>query len=210
MIDNNSVFANAALGIDLGNAGITANDFLDTDGGANLQQNFPLLNSITEAPQPDVLRPGHKEPEATVNVNGTLNSAPNTTFTVHWYFSADAQCVTNQEISRPLVSGKVPNVMTNSGGDAQFSFPLDLPLGINNGIVNCTATDPQGNTSEFSACLVVKGGTSQIPSVQLDASSYSAAENIGSKTVTITRTGNNSAESTVSYATNDTASGRSA
>src|SRR5439155_7361266 len=81
-IDNNSVFKNGALGINLGNAGITANDPLDVDGGANLQQNFPVLNSVTGAARPELASPGDKEPEATVTVTGTLNSAPNTAFTV--------------------------------------------------------------------------------------------------------------------------------
>nr|MBA2524367.1 hypothetical protein [Pyrinomonadaceae bacterium] len=45
-VTNNSIFANALLGIDLGDAGITANDGGDPDGGANFQQNFPVLTSF--------------------------------------------------------------------------------------------------------------------------------------------------------------------
>ena len=216
-LDNNSVYANGALGIDLGDPGITPNDFQDVDGGANLQQNFPILTSFaagaqieSEAPESRsvngaaITREKPIAPEA-VTVNATLNSAPNTSFTVHWYFSGDSQCLINQQASRPLVTGKVPNVNTNTNGDAQFNFPFDFPAGINNGIINCTATDPQGNTSEFSACLPVNAGGSQTPSVQLDASSYSAGESIGSKVVTVARTGNTTSASTVNYTTSDTA-----
>ncbi|HXG64261.1 MAG TPA: right-handed parallel beta-helix repeat-containing protein, partial [Blastocatellia bacterium] len=41
----NSIFANAGLGIDLGGDGITPNDALDEDSGANTQLNFPVLTS---------------------------------------------------------------------------------------------------------------------------------------------------------------------
>ncbi|MFN2579356.1 MAG: Calx-beta domain-containing protein, partial [Pyrinomonadaceae bacterium] len=206
-VTNNSIYANAALGIDLGDPGISPNKpggpFI---GEANLHQNFPLLTSFSSIARADEGsgRANGSGPDA-ITVNATLNSVPNTTFTVHWYFSSDAQCVTSQETSRPLVSGKVPGVTTNANGDAQFNFPLDLPAGLTKGIVNCTATDPQGNTSEFSSCLAVNAGASQSPSVQLDASSYSAAENIGSKMIAVTRTGNTSAAATVDYATSDSA-----
>ena len=96
-----------------------------------------------------------------ITVNATLNSTPNTAFTVHWYFSSDSACSANQATSRPLVIGRIPNVNTNGDGDASFNFPFDFPTGVNNGIINCTATDPQGNTSEFSACLPVTGSGSQ-------------------------------------------------
>jgi hypothetical protein len=171
-MDGNLVYSNHGLGIDLGTAGVTQNKAGGPfPGEANLHQNFPILTSVTGAAQPDLAKAGgdnHAKAGgdnagATATVNGTLNSTPNTAFTVHWYFSADAQCVTNQQTSRPLVTGKEPDVRTNGNGDAQFSFSLDLPVGINNGIVNCTATDPQGNTSEFSACLSVNASPPPSP-----------------------------------------------
>jgi hypothetical protein len=159
-IFENEIYANG-FGIDLGPSGITANDAGDPDDGANLRQNFPILTSaMASASSGDtVWEMGREMPDPIVasalTINGTLNSTPNAAFTVHWYFNTDAQCTTNQAATRPLVTGKVPNVMTNSNGDAQFSFPFDFPSGLNGGIINCTATDAQGNTSEFSACFPV-------------------------------------------------------
>jgi CSLREA domain-containing protein len=198
-LDNNSIFANSSLGIDLGLAGITANDPLDTDTGANFQQNFPALTSVSPVANSD-------KPDLGIDaltINGTLNSAPNQTFTVHWYFSA-GQCTSNQAGNHPLVTGKVPGVSTNGNGDAQFSFPFDFPNGVNDGIINCTATDGQGNTSEFSSCFSVNAAAAP-PSVGLDAPSYSAAENVGVKTVNVTRAGSTAAACSVNYTTSDTA-----
>ena len=151
-VTNNSIFANGSLGIDLGDPGITANDPLDADGGANLQQNFPTLTSFGAAASFSEKPPVSIE---AITVNATLNSAPQTNYTIHWYFSADSQCSANQQSSRPLVTGKVSAVTTDAGGNANFSFPFDFPAGTTNGVINCTATDPFGNTSEFSSCLPV-------------------------------------------------------
>ena len=161
-LDLNFIFGNSARAVDLGFEGLTLNDPGDLDGGANLQQNFPELGSGTSAAQGStqaVGKPGNTE--AVVNVNGTLNSSPNATYTVHWYFSADSACSSNQATSRPLVTGRIPNVNTNGTGNATFTIPLDFPAGVNSGIINCSATDPNGNTSEFSACLPVTGSGSQ-------------------------------------------------
>jgi hypothetical protein len=208
----NSIYANAALGIDLGDAGITPNDAGDADTGANFLQNFPILTSVTGAANRDPVSPGDKEPKATVTVNGTLNSAPSTTFTVHWYFSVDAQCVTNQQTSKPLVTGKVPGVTTDINGNAAFNFPLDLPVGINSGIINCTATDPQGNTSEFSACLVVGSSPTPTPTptptpktVQFSSASYSVSETGPRVDVSVTRSGDTTSSASVNFTTNDAA-----
>ncbi|MCP9496072.1 MAG: hypothetical protein MSG64_16615 [Pyrinomonadaceae bacterium MAG19_C2-C3] len=164
LIDRNNIFDNAELGIDLGESGVTPNDSLDTDTGANFLQNFPVLTSVSapiannsarhnkvDNPLPFATHP--VKPAGGITVNGTLNSTPNTSYTVHWYFSAATQCVNNQAVSRPLVSGRVANVQTDGQGNAPFSFPFAFPVGVLNGTVNCTATDPEGNTSEFSACL---------------------------------------------------------
>ena len=48
---------------------------------------------------------GGIKPLGTVTVSATLNSAPNTTFVINWYFSADQQCANNQQLSRPLAFG---------------------------------------------------------------------------------------------------------
>ena len=49
-ITRNSIHSNAGLGIDLGpDVGVTANDFGDSDAGANTYLNFPALGSATPA-----------------------------------------------------------------------------------------------------------------------------------------------------------------
>ena len=111
-IDSNSIYFNNGLGIDLGETGITPNDPLDTDGGANFQQNFPVLTAATlRVVAADEATPAVSDrlgdgslplsPAATVTVSGTLNSTASTTFTVHWYFSEDTQCTSNQFDGRP-------------------------------------------------------------------------------------------------------------
>ncbi|MDO8955221.1 MAG: cadherin-like domain-containing protein [Gammaproteobacteria bacterium] len=42
----NSIHSNTGLGIDLGNDGVTANDYNDGDGGANYLNNFPVITSV--------------------------------------------------------------------------------------------------------------------------------------------------------------------
>ena len=153
-ITDNHIFANGTLGIDLGDLGVTANDFLDPDSGPNNLQNFPLLNSSSISGANEAAKSPQLQPDAAATVLGTLNSTPNTAFTVHWYFGT-GQCANNQPSTRPLVTGKVPGVITDANGNAPFTVNFELPAGIDGGMINCTATDSQGNTSEFSACLPV-------------------------------------------------------
>src|SRR5205807_994882 len=163
-ITENEIYGNEGLGIDLGNAGITPNDNKDLDTGPNNLQNFPVLTSAVRIPRPPIISGSNSlEGNQTVpdpigaeslTINGTLNSTPNSTFTVHWYFSADAQCTNNEEATVPLAFGKLPGVgPTDINGNATFSFPFDFPIGVSSGVINCTATDADGNTSEFSSCL---------------------------------------------------------
>ena len=182
------------------------------DGGANLQQNFPDLASSTIALHEGPQEVGAPASTALTNVRGTLNSSPNTNFTVHWYFSDDAQCIAGQAGSRPLVFDRIANVNTDGSGNAPFTIPFNFPAGITRGIINCSATDPQGNTSEFSACFSVVAGGTPTPTptpapmtIQFNSAVASVSENGGSATVTVNRFGNNSGVATVDYATSDLA-----
>ena len=133
-IRGNSIFANYSLGIDLypGAFGVTANDFQDTDTGPNGLQNFPVLSA---------------QVGATTRVLGTLNSAPNTTFALDFYASSAADPSGYGEGQRFLGSA---TVTTDSEGNGSFDVTLSVPTGANE-LVTATATDPNGNTSEFSA-----------------------------------------------------------
>ncbi|MCU1264622.1 MAG: hypothetical protein JWM21_940 [Acidobacteria bacterium] len=200
-LDLNYIFGNASRAVDLGFEGLTPNDLRDGDGGANLQQNFPVLSSSTIARHED--RQDEQNPAHTLflNVAGTLNSAPNTTFTVHWYFSPDLQCINNAQSSRPLAFGRIPGVITNANGDAPFNIPFDFPAGFTSGVINTTATDPTGNTSEYSGCFPVNLSTPA--TLQYGAASYSAGENDGFATINVVRTGDTAGSCSVNFATSD-------
>jgi hypothetical protein len=212
-ITRNLIYANASLGIDLGDPGITPDDPGDADVGANFLQNFAVLNSIGNPIAPPE-QGGAKEwfelngPEVPrrsdtiYTVFSQLNSTPNTTFTVHWYYSADQQCVANQQPSRPLAFGRVPGVTTDANGDASFNFTFEFPPGLTSGTINSTTTDPSGNTSEFSSCLQV---SVQAPAatMQFSSTGYTVNEGGVSALIAVTRTGDTAGPSTVDFAASD-------
>ncbi len=135
----NSIFSNVGvgLGIDLGPAGVTPNDAGDADTGANDLQNFPVITSAT-----------------TTQIQGTLNSTANTTFTIQLFTNAMCDASGNGEGQTML--GTVAGVSTDGSGNAVFSLtsPFAAPLAAGQ-YVTATATDSNGSTSEFSACTTV-------------------------------------------------------
>ncbi|HZB46314.1 MAG TPA: FG-GAP-like repeat-containing protein, partial [Pyrinomonadaceae bacterium] len=134
----NSVFANGQLGIDLFPSGVTANDAGDADTGANNLQNFPVLASAQ--------RFGDG-----LNVAGALNSAASTAFRLEFFSSAACDGSGNGQGTTFLGAA---DVTTDGSGNA--SFDVTLPVAVSLGeVVTATATDPAGNTSEFSACQTV-------------------------------------------------------
>ena len=139
---NNSVFANGGLGIDLAEAGVNPNDTGDPDTGVNLRQNYPVLvSAITDGVH--------------TAFTGTLNSTPNTVLTVQ-YFTNNECDPSGYGEGRRLV--RTSAVTTNASGLAQIfeDFPsttFAIPQ-----YVTATATDPAGNTSEFSNCIPVTEG----------------------------------------------------
>ncbi|MEG4630803.1 SdrD B-like domain-containing protein [Microcoleus sp. AR_TQ3_B6] len=129
-IQNNSIFANLGLGIDLGENGPTANDMGDADIGANNLQNTPVLTIATAS-------------GGSVTVAGTYNSIASTTFTLQ-IFANNPPGTQGQTLI-----ASIP-VTTDAAGNATFNqtFPAAVTAGQ---LITATATDPAGNTSEFSA-----------------------------------------------------------
>ena len=136
-INGNSIFGNIALGIDLrapfsdDASGVTRNDLYDNDTGANQLQNFPILTSVAAS-------------GATVRITGTLNSGANKAYRVELFGNEAADPTGYGE--GQVYLGFV-NVTTDVAGNA--SFDVTLPRPQNATAYSATATDPNGNTSEF-------------------------------------------------------------
>lgn len=179
-IRGNSIFSNSGLGIDLSVNGVTANDGNDNDSGPNFLQNFPVVTGVLSSSN-------------STTIQGTLKSIPNTTFQVDFYSSASVDPSGNGEGAQFF--GSTP-VSTNGNGDATINvtFPVGLAAGR---IITATATDPNGNTSEFSAA----DSTGALGSVQFSVASIAALEDVGALPVTVLRTGGTSGTLTVEYAT---------
>jgi parallel beta-helix repeat protein len=128
----NSIFANGGLGIDLSGDGISFNDAGDVDG----LQNFPALTEV---------RHGGRR----IDITGTLDSAPDTTYTLDFYASRASDPSGFGEGERYLGSA---TVSTDGNGHGSFDVLLDGKVRLDEAIA-ATATDPSGNTSEFSFAL---------------------------------------------------------
>ena len=181
-IRGNSIFSNDGLGIDLGAAGVTPNDPGDLDGDSNNRQNFPVLTSVTRAAN-------------STTIQGSLNSTPNATFQIDFYSSAALDPSGNGE---GAVFFNTTSITTNGSGDATINvtFPSSLATGR---VVTATATDPNGNTSEFSAGDI----TSAAGNLQFSIGSVHIIEDLGLLTLTVLRKGGSTGTVAVDYATVD-------
>jgi len=128
-IRGNSIFSNNGAGIDLGSDGVTLNDAGDADTGANGLQNFPVITSVTP-----------------LAINGTLNSKASTTYHLDFYASPSCDATGFGEGKTYLGS---LDKTTDGSGNVAFGTSFGVPAGQ---IATATATDPSGNTSEFSQC----------------------------------------------------------
>jgi hypothetical protein len=149
----NRIFSNSGLGIDLGANGVTTNDPCDTDNGPNHLQNFPILTGATN-------RVG------STTISGILDSSANTDFTIDFYANIDCDASGFGEGNFYLGSTTVA-----TDGSCHASFTATLPASdLQNQFVTATATDANGNTSEFSPCQTVVIGPLPTLSVILSSS----------------------------------------
>lgn len=118
------------------NDGVTLNDRSDADNGPNLLQNFPVLD--TYAINGTVL-----------SVTGSLTSVPNTQYWIDFFVSktCDPSGYSEGENYRKSIQ-----VTTNAIESVAFAIDLTkVPTTMG----YLTATNPDGNTSEFSKCLQI-------------------------------------------------------
>ncbi|MGH9369679.1 MAG: right-handed parallel beta-helix repeat-containing protein [Thermoanaerobaculia bacterium] len=140
-IRSNSIFSNGRLGIDLSGTtfGVTPNDLGDADIGVNNLQNFPVLSSASSS-------------GGSTDIQGTLNSTANTAFTLEFFSSVFCDPSAHGEGQTFLGS-----TMVTTDGSGNASFNVTLPVSVfSRHRLTATATDPSGNTSEFSACISLR------------------------------------------------------
>jgi hypothetical protein len=118
----------------------------DTDLGPNRLQNFPVLTQATSF-------------IGNLTVTGNLNAAPQTTYRLEFF--ANKFCDPTGHGEGRFRIGAT-DVLTNASGDG-FFFNLALPpVAPGTEGVTVTATDPVGNTSEFSECKFAGCGDLQV------------------------------------------------
>ena len=141
---SNFIHSNAGLGIAFGGGRIpTPNDPGDSDVGYNNGQNFPVVTSITSA-------------GSSTTITGTLDSTPNTVFRIEFFANAAPDPSSFGEGKTFL---GFADVTTDASGIANFTAILPgITIGPTQ-FVTSTATDPGGNTSEFSQLIADLGVT---------------------------------------------------
>jgi parallel beta-helix repeat protein len=138
LIVSNRFSESHLIAIDLEADDVTANDFMDLDGGANLQQNYPELEAA------------HRQTGVGTFIAGRLQSASNTMYLLEFYATSRPHSSEYGAGEEVLLSYRV---RTGSLGEARFV--VRCPSVLSSGFVTATATDPMGNTSEFSRCVAV-------------------------------------------------------
>jgi len=140
-VSHNSIYDN--FGIDLaaagdGNPPVTPNDPCDSDTGPNLLLNYPVLTSVSSG-------------GGQTTIAGTLNSEPNATYTLEFFWSP--ACDSTGFGAGKSYLGSL-DVATDSSCIATFSATFNgvAPPG---GVITATSTDIYSDTSEFSRCLPV-------------------------------------------------------
>ncbi len=144
-IRGNSMFSNGSLGIDLENlAGPSPNDPGDADDGGNHLQNFPIIQSVEHT--------ANAQGAASTRVLGKLNTTPSTTFDLDFY--ADPPC---SSFPREFLQGRtwLGTAQVTTDGSGFAATDVTLPVATDAGArITATATDPAGNTSEFSQRII--------------------------------------------------------
>jgi CSLREA domain-containing protein len=137
LIDQNVIYNNGGLGIDLGGDGVTPNIPGDADDGPNHLQNFPEnLSAVVGSEN---------------TITGTLNSHAGETYLIDFYSNDACNAASPNDYGEGQSwIGSITTDATDVNGTVAFTFhPTSLTV---DKFITATATDANGNTSEFSQC----------------------------------------------------------
>ncbi|MBK7894855.1 MAG: CSLREA domain-containing protein [Anaerolineaceae bacterium] len=146
LFNQNALFGNAVLGVDLSGDGPTANDLADGDEGANGRQNTATL--IRAVPMGQGLV-----------VEGILNSQPTSAYVIDLY--ANESCAAGQGQGATWLGST--QLMTDEAGNG--SFETAVPTELTTVSLTALVTGADG-TSEFSRCIQSSLGNDAWPRAQ--------------------------------------------
>ena len=141
-VRGNRIHDNEGLGFDNDPTGANPNDPGDADGGANDGQNFPIVTNV------EVLQAGEG---VGTRVVGVLRSEPSTQYTLDFYGNTGCTPRPQDFLEGQTYLG-FGQVTTDGSGVGNFDVTLSVAIAPGD-FVSATATDPEGNTSEFSQRL---------------------------------------------------------
>jgi parallel beta-helix repeat protein len=137
-IRSNSIFDNGELGIDLAPGfGVTLNDLGDGDTGPNDLQNFPVLTSALVSP-------------GVLLVKGTIDTPNPDTVTVEFFANPAGPDPSGHGEGEVFLGAVTPK----SNGKIKAVLATTVAVGTP---ITATATDADGNTSEFAANILAAG-----------------------------------------------------
>ena len=139
----NSIYSNTGIGIDLGHDGVSLNAPDRPQSGPNLFQSYPVITAANLSASSTV-------------ISGTLNSTLGNTFTIQFFANASA------DVSGYGQGETYLGEITNVQGISTFNNVVLPPAPPGEPVITATATDSNGNTSEFSAAFPFPYGNSLV------------------------------------------------
>lgn len=137
-IQGNSIYNISGMGIDLWFDGMTQeNDYLDEDEGPNTAVNYPELETAFAE-------------GLYLELAGNMHSSPNTTFSLEYF--ANESCGESGYGPGKILLG-YEDATTDNEGNYVINFGYEGEMAFEEMYFTATATDQEGNSSEFSACI---------------------------------------------------------
>ena len=146
-IRGNQIVDNGALGIDLGDDGTTANDAGDADDGVNRLQNYPEIQNASYDAGTNEVTVTYQVPS---DPNAGGDGASAYPLTVDVYKAGTDNEEGQAYLGTDTYTASDYNTSTSGPDPKTITFTPEVSVTENDHVV-ATATDANGNTSEFSA-----------------------------------------------------------